>query len=133
MIRRPPRSTRTDTLFPYTTLFRSSRVAACRRPWAVTLGATLPADELAGAREGRGRDQHRTDRLPPHPLARAPRRERRQRGQRRSPRGGPARARPRPPRHGRAAERPWGAAGPGAVHLARGPPRAARQIGRAHV
>src|SRR3546814_28141 len=28
MIRRPPRSTRTDTLFPYTTLFRSS--ARCR-------------------------------------------------------------------------------------------------------
>src|SRR3546814_3614433 len=28
MIRRPPRSTRTDTLFPYTTLFRST----CR-PW----------------------------------------------------------------------------------------------------
>src|SRR3546814_4593535 len=26
MIRRPPRSTRTDTLFPYTTLFRSDRV-----------------------------------------------------------------------------------------------------------
>src|SRR3546814_3517108 len=26
MIRRPPRSTRTDTLFPYTTLFRSRRV-----------------------------------------------------------------------------------------------------------
>src|SRR3546814_5600141 len=26
MIRRPPRSTRTDTLFPYTTLFRSVRV-----------------------------------------------------------------------------------------------------------
>src|SRR3546814_9180951 len=25
MIRRPPRSTRTDTLFPYTTLFRSLR------------------------------------------------------------------------------------------------------------
>src|SRR3546814_17451679 len=25
MIRRPPRSTRTDTLFPYTTLFRSHR------------------------------------------------------------------------------------------------------------
>src|SRR3546814_9616653 len=39
MIRRPPRSTRTDTLFPYTTLFRSahhppvtrSRYAHCRR------------------------------------------------------------------------------------------------------
>src|SRR3546814_17689809 len=28
MIRRPPRSTRTDTLFPYTTLFRSSLVAS---------------------------------------------------------------------------------------------------------
>src|SRR3546814_8442601 len=28
MIRRPPRSTRTDTLFPYTTLFRSCLVAA---------------------------------------------------------------------------------------------------------
>src|SRR3546814_12946504 len=27
MLRRPPRSTRTDTLFPYTTLFRSERVA----------------------------------------------------------------------------------------------------------
>src|SRR3546814_7248681 len=27
MIRRPPRSTRTDTLFPYTTLFRSGRAA----------------------------------------------------------------------------------------------------------
>src|SRR3546814_11804370 len=26
MIRRPPRSTRTDTLFPYTTLFRSERL-----------------------------------------------------------------------------------------------------------
>src|SRR3546814_4491190 len=28
MIRRPPRSTRTDTLFPYTTLFRSWRASA---------------------------------------------------------------------------------------------------------
>src|SRR3546814_18254856 len=28
MIRRPPRSTRTDTLFPYTTLFRSAHTAA---------------------------------------------------------------------------------------------------------
>src|SRR3546814_9519682 len=27
MIRRPPRSTRTDTLFPYTTLFRSAATA----------------------------------------------------------------------------------------------------------
>src|SRR3546814_12951558 len=31
MIRRPPRSTRTDTLFPYTTLFRSCRFAYAAR------------------------------------------------------------------------------------------------------
>src|SRR3546814_1492390 len=30
MIRRPPRSTRTDTLFPYTTLFRSVGIVAAR-------------------------------------------------------------------------------------------------------
>src|SRR3546814_10017370 len=29
MIRRPPRSTRTDTLFPYTTLFRSTSSLEC--------------------------------------------------------------------------------------------------------
>src|SRR3546814_3384899 len=33
MIRRPPRSTRTDTLFPYTTLFRS--LQAVPMPWAI--------------------------------------------------------------------------------------------------
>src|SRR3546814_20295572 len=32
MIRLPPRSTRTDTLFPYTTLFRSERSATPRLP-----------------------------------------------------------------------------------------------------
>src|SRR3546814_19979462 len=31
MIRRPPRSTRTDTLFPYTTLFRSPRRGEMKR------------------------------------------------------------------------------------------------------
>src|SRR3546814_801394 len=31
MIRRPPRSTRTDTLFPYTTLFRSARLVEAAR------------------------------------------------------------------------------------------------------
>src|SRR3546814_7903737 len=34
MIRRPPRSTRTDTLFPYTTLFRSQGRHSC---WALAL------------------------------------------------------------------------------------------------
>src|SRR3546814_16839598 len=33
MIRRPPRATRTDTLFPYTTLFRSAALAQ-RGAWA---------------------------------------------------------------------------------------------------
>src|SRR3546814_6990626 len=32
MRRRPPRSTRTDTLFPYTTLFRSHGFAGARAP-----------------------------------------------------------------------------------------------------
>src|SRR3546814_16989563 len=34
MIRRPPRSTRTDTLFPYTTLFRSGAGGRCHRDCA---------------------------------------------------------------------------------------------------
>src|SRR3546814_2587603 len=40
MIRRPPRSTRTDTLFPYTTLFRSpvgDVIGTIERPNGVTL------------------------------------------------------------------------------------------------
>src|SRR3546814_5256308 len=46
MIRRPPRSTRTDTLFPYTTLFRSP--ANARR---VGLRHLLAKDELLHRRE----------------------------------------------------------------------------------
>src|SRR3546814_13901716 len=41
MIRRPPRSTRTDTLFPYTTLFRSDLHLEPR--WDSSLGR-LPGD-----------------------------------------------------------------------------------------
>src|SRR3546814_17501785 len=33
MIRRPPRSTRTDTLFPYTTLFRSASASQASKRW----------------------------------------------------------------------------------------------------
>src|SRR3546814_11364398 len=33
MLPRPPRSTRTDTLFPYTTLFRCSRIRAEANSW----------------------------------------------------------------------------------------------------
>src|SRR3546814_16541233 len=54
MIRRPPRSTRTDTLFPYTTLFRS------RNPRKLRPGRREPclfqqrADEPARLRAGAG-------------------------------------------------------------------------------
>src|SRR3546814_6450119 len=53
MIRRPPRSTRTDTLFPYTTLFRSHHLVAVdvgvvvgngHRYWVVV---DLAGDEVA--------------------------------------------------------------------------------------
>src|SRR3546814_7713159 len=39
MIRRPPRSTRTDTLFPYTTLFRSPSRSPHESPWACSPSA----------------------------------------------------------------------------------------------
>src|SRR3546814_9404094 len=42
MIRRPPRSTRTDTLFPYTTLFRSDRISAARRDRGSCLVQAFP-------------------------------------------------------------------------------------------
>src|SRR3546814_20923783 len=59
MIRRPPRSTRTDTLFPYTTLFRSrgsimSGSSSKKRRFAlfsILLAATLtPSAAAAGQR-----------------------------------------------------------------------------------
>src|SRR3546814_17877434 len=37
MVRRPPRSTRTDTLFPYTTLFRSCPTTAQSAPQSMQL------------------------------------------------------------------------------------------------
>src|SRR3546814_5173534 len=43
MIRRPPRSTRTDTLFPYTTLFRSLEARALAAIAAI-LGASAGLD-----------------------------------------------------------------------------------------
>src|SRR3546814_13795957 len=57
MIRRPPRSTRTDTLFPYTTLFRSyptmgegrgkaerHKAASCRRVPGISRSPRILAD-----------------------------------------------------------------------------------------
>src|SRR3546814_10919557 len=61
MIRRPPRSTRTDTLFPYTTLFRSSSSSPC---WGKGDGQT---DTHGNPRpQGKGRAQRcmRPDRTP---------------------------------------------------------------------
>src|SRR3546814_11709184 len=60
MIRRPPRSTRTDTLFPYTTLFRSRNRSHDRA-----------APDYAGVRDkgqhpvgGRNANRHQADALP---------------------------------------------------------------------
>src|SRR3546814_8489595 len=79
MIRRPPRSTRTDTLFPYTTLFRSpcdgfslvsgsARQAARmrRRGLSSVIGSrTLPerAEKGDAPRQGRGRSEEHTSEL----------------------------------------------------------------------
>src|SRR3546814_4674243 len=49
MIRRPPRSTRTDTLFPYTTLFRSRSLSG----WLAIVG--LPDLSASGALDARVR------------------------------------------------------------------------------
>src|SRR3546814_20590781 len=57
MIRRPPRSTRTDTLFPYTTLFRSTRESFPENDRALTSeritrstsGTSAPAVGIPGA------------------------------------------------------------------------------------
>src|SRR3546814_19714033 len=64
MIRRPPRSTRADTLFPYATLFRSDQFDAARSTIAV--GAFLPLVEPGEAMQApsggladRGRDAGR--------------------------------------------------------------------------
>src|SRR3546814_8224069 len=46
MIRRPPRSTRTDTLFPYTTLFRSPASSELRSP-ARSVGRNAEASRAA--------------------------------------------------------------------------------------
>src|SRR3546814_3852787 len=56
MIRRPPRSTRTDTLFPYTTLFRSYETRAARRRGRMGITAAPIGDAAADAGQaGTGR------------------------------------------------------------------------------
>src|SRR3546814_13799803 len=73
MIRRPTRATRTDTLFPYTTLFRSLLGEAAHlveRPGAVRVATRVPhVDEVLGRQqvdEGSG-DGQATETAVEHP------------------------------------------------------------------
>src|SRR3546814_15237012 len=50
MIRRPPRSTRTDTLFPYTTLFRSRLAAAPEKMLSLVIDSTTGVTEAEARR-----------------------------------------------------------------------------------
>src|SRR3546814_10583273 len=51
MIRRPPRSTRTDTLFPYTTLFRSVQTRGDRHQFGRRRRIEIGSAEARGALE----------------------------------------------------------------------------------
>src|SRR3546814_4751223 len=67
MIRRPPRSTRTDTLFPYTTLFRSDRIGTedQLQPGELRAGDEAPG-QAVGARHvavDAGRSEEHTSEL----------------------------------------------------------------------
>src|SRR3546814_9616882 len=79
MIRRPPRSTRTDTLFPYTTLFRSVDGPAEQiEPWLAKLGleAETPRGPLGRGPSCEEHDQKDRENLSPEDFrcrhARAP-------------------------------------------------------------
>src|SRR3546814_16478141 len=101
MIRRPPRSTRTDTLFPYTTLFRSAdrqqpvfargvllaqdlggdgEVAVRVQQVARAGVALLVVAEVDLAHNGRASGQIRPERSPPAPRFEIGRESRRDRG-----------------------------------------------------
>src|SRR3546814_1262934 len=55
MIRRPPRSTRTDTLFPYTTLFRSHHGGVDGAVAFLRFAAAAQDHGVSGAQAERGR------------------------------------------------------------------------------
>src|SRR3546814_1679536 len=67
MIRRPPRSTRTDTLFPYTTLFRSRDEEIA----AAGIGKALP-DPGGAEAIAVGLDRRAARRTPAHRIEHAP-------------------------------------------------------------
>src|SRR3546814_3005891 len=63
MIRRPPRSTRTDTLFPYTTLFRS-QLMRCMASFGATHGMLRVGDTrpiTRGSANGRRSEEHTSE------------------------------------------------------------------------
>src|SRR3546814_4317410 len=59
MIRRPPRSTRTDTLFPYTTLFRSADISdnLALADYLVSLGKAESDERVVGFRIASGENR----------------------------------------------------------------------------
>src|SRR3546814_13284324 len=62
MIRRPPRSTRTDTLFPYTTLFRSCRAQPRRgRTRQARDARTLSPAQISGDRRRARSEEHTSE------------------------------------------------------------------------
>src|SRR3546814_6049462 len=63
MIRRPPRSTRTDTLFPYTTLFRSLAAELPGAARIVVIGAGYIGLEAAAVLTKSGRSEEHTSEL----------------------------------------------------------------------
>src|SRR3546814_12911037 len=60
MIQRPPRSTRTDTLFPYTTLFRSEDIGE-RRLGIRAVGSRIEAVFVLAGRPRKQADDDRRD------------------------------------------------------------------------
>src|SRR3546814_7203196 len=69
MIRRPPRSTRTDTLVPYTTLFRSRNARRDEGRRAPPLGRARDRSNGRADRRRRAADRSRRPQLSRSPLA----------------------------------------------------------------
>src|SRR3546814_8527166 len=61
MIRRPPRSTRTDTLFPYTTLFRSHIAASISVVSSVSARSSARARQPIISDEGKRSEEHTSE------------------------------------------------------------------------
>src|SRR3546814_16240077 len=72
MVRRPPRSTRTYTLFPYTTLFRSAPFADLEMHLRLVdrAGLARPGDDIAPLHDLPATDEQRSGvRIGRHPVA----------------------------------------------------------------